>query len=117
MRGHDHQQDGDGDEDDAFGHADYSSRRYSPKSHSAVKKTTSKTARKAIPFPLTIGSRSNRPTVTVALTTSTGVSSGSKSNGRRSSRMRACAGRAESAVPAMEVPRLPRHTRRRNQRN
>src|SRR5690242_451279 len=93
---------------DILPHQAHSSRRYSPKSHSAVKKTRSNTARKPTPFHCTKGARSKRPFVTSMLAASTGVRSGSISNGNNSSRMRACAEIAESAVPTIEMPRLPR---------
>src|SRR5712664_128937 len=41
-----------------------------------------------------------------------GVRSGSRSSGKRSSRIRACAEMAERAVPAIETPRLPRKNTR-----
>src|SRR6202041_4077109 len=68
----------------------HSPRRYSPKSHSAVKKTPAKTARKPIPCHFTKGSRSKSALVTSVLATRIGVKSGSISNGKSSSRMRAC---------------------------
>src|SRR5271163_2884666 len=86
----------------------YSSKRYSPKGHNAVKKTTSKTARKATPFHCRKGFTSSSPAVTCVLATSTGVSSGSSNTGSNSSRIRACAEIADSAVPAIDTPRLPR---------
>src|SRR5262245_35445672 len=92
-----HQEENRGPGDRTLSHVGYSSRRYSPKSHSAVKKTTSKTARKPMPFHETNGSRSKMPLVTSVLATKTGVSRGSRSSGKSSSRMRACAEMADSA--------------------
>src|SRR6266567_8391933 len=86
----------------------YSSSKYSPKSHSAVKNTTSNTARKPIPFHCITGSADISPTVTSVLATRIGASNGSRSSGSSSSRIRACAEIAASAVPAVEIPRLPR---------
>src|SRR3984957_750385 len=86
----------------------YSSNRYSPKSHNAVKKTTSNVAGKPTPFERTNGSTSSSPAVTSVLTPKIGVKIGSRNSGNTTSRMRACAEIAESAVPAMETPRLPR---------
>src|SRR5229473_3004989 len=54
------------------------------------------------------GELSKRPAVTSVLATRMGVRSGSRSSGKRSSRIRACAEMAERAVPAIETPRLPR---------
>src|SRR5258705_7392650 len=86
----------------------YSSRRYSPKSHSAVKNTTSNTARKPIPFHCMNGSGAIRLTVTSVLATRMGASSGNNSSGSSNSRILAWAKMAANAVPATEIARLPR---------
>src|SRR5439155_20995324 len=44
-----------------------------------------------------------------------GVRRGSRSSGKRSSRIRACAEMAERAVPVIETPRLPRKNTRTSQ--
>src|SRR5262249_15142862 len=88
--------------------APYSSKRYSPKSHSTVKNTASNPARMPIPFHSVYGSGCIRRTVTSVLTTRIGVSSGSNNSGSKSSRMRTWAEMADSAVPTTEIPRLPR---------
>src|SRR6266436_1848718 len=86
----------------------HSSKRYSPKSHNAVKKTTSNATRNPTPFHCRYGERSSSPDVTSVLAIKMGVNNGSSSKGKSSSRIRACAEIADSAVPAIETPRLPR---------
>src|ERR1700759_1746934 len=86
----------------------HSSKRYSPKSHKAVKNTMSNATRKPMPFHKTYGERSSSAAVTSVLAIKIGVSIGSSSNGRSSSRMRACAEIDDNAVPAIETPKLPR---------
>src|ERR1700753_1695270 len=86
----------------------HSSKRYSPKSHNAVKNTMSNATRKPMPFHKTYGERSSSAAVTSVLAIKIGVSIGNSNNGRSSSRIRACAEIDESAVPAIETPKLPR---------
>src|SRR5580698_10451062 len=86
----------------------HSSRRYSPKSHKAVKNTMSNATRNPMPFHNTYGDRSSSAAVTSVLAIKIGVSIGNSSNGKSNSRIRACAEIDESAVPAIETPRLPR---------
>src|SRR5450631_4149606 len=93
----------------------HSSKRYSPKSHSAVKKTTSNATRNPTPFHCRYGERSSNPDVTSVLAIRMGVNSGSSSKGKSSSRIRACAEIADNAVPAVDTPRLPRKNTRASQ--
>src|SRR5258707_2151388 len=86
----------------------HSSSRYSPKSHRAVKKTTSKAIMIPRPPKLRLGSGPRSPAVTSVVAIKMGVSTGSRSSGNMSSRMRACAEIAENAVPGMAIPRLTR---------
>src|SRR5580698_8351316 len=86
----------------------HSSRRYSPKSHKAVKNTMSNATRNPMPFHNTYGDRSSSAAVTSVLAIKIGVSIGNSSNGKSNSRIRACAEIDESAVPAIETPSLPR---------
>src|ERR1700722_18138047 len=86
----------------------HSSRRYSPKSHSAVKNTMSNATRNPTPFHNTYGDRSSSAAVTSVLAIRIGVSMGSNNSGNSNSRIRACAEIDESAVPAIDTPRLPR---------
>src|SRR5580704_10139159 len=86
----------------------HSSRRYSPKSHNAVKNTMSNATRNPMPFHSTYGDRSSSAAVTSVLAIKIGVSIGSSNSGKSSSRIRACAEIEDSAVPAIDTPRLPR---------
>src|SRR5882757_5201839 len=86
----------------------HSSRRYSPKSHNAVKNTMSNATRNPMPFHGTYGVRSSSAAVNSVLAIKIGVSIGNSSSGKRSSRILACAEIDDSAVPAIETPRLPR---------
>src|SRR6202451_3286528 len=86
----------------------HSSRRYSPKSHNAVKNTMSNATRNPMPFHSTYGDRSSSAAVTSVLAIKIGVSIGNNNNGNSSSRILACAEIDDSAVPAIETPRLPR---------
>src|ERR1700722_118761 len=86
----------------------HSSRRYSPKSHNAVKNTMSNATRNPSPFHNTYGDRSSSASVTSVLAIRIGVSIGNSNNGSSSSRIRACAEIDDSAVPAIDTPRLPR---------
>src|SRR4029077_8721745 len=88
----------------------YSSKRYSPKSHTAVKKMMSNAIRNASQSQRSTGSSANSAAVASVLAMSNGVSNGSKSKGNNSSRMRACAEIADSVVPVTESPRLPRNS-------
>src|SRR5580704_4852015 len=86
----------------------HSSRRYSPKSHNAVKNTMSNATRNPMPFHNTYGDRSSSAAVTSVLAINIGVSIGNNNSGKSSSRILACAEIDDSAVPAIETPRLPR---------
>src|SRR5579862_787385 len=86
----------------------HSSRRYSPKSHNAVKKTMSNATRNPMPFHSTYGDRSSSAAVTSVQAMRIGVSMGSSNSGKSSSRIRAWAEIDDRAVPAIETPRLPR---------
>src|SRR6201992_2488300 len=86
----------------------HSSKRYSPKSHNAVKNTMSNATRNPMPFHSTYGDRSSSAAVTSVLAIRIGVSIGSSNSGNNNSRIRACAEIDDSAVPAIETPRLPR---------
>src|SRR5580698_8097235 len=86
----------------------HSSRRYSPKSHNAVKNTMSNATRNPMPFHNTYGDRSSSAAVTSVLAIRIGVSIGNSNNGKSSSRILAWAEIDDSAVPAIETPRLPR---------
>src|SRR6266851_8604529 len=86
----------------------YSSKRYSPKSHTAVKKITSKAIRNASQSQRSTGFSANSAAVASVLAISRGVSNGNSSRGSSNSRMRACAEIADSVVPVTESPRLPR---------
>src|SRR5437868_3163945 len=88
----------------------YSSNRYSPKSHTAVKKITSNAIRKASQSQRSAGFSANSAAVASVLAISSGVSNGNSSRGSSSSRMRACAEIADSVVPVTESPRLPRNS-------
>src|SRR5712675_2092700 len=88
----------------------YSSNRYSPKSHTAVKKITSNAIRKASQSHRSAGFSANRAAVASVLAISSGVSNGSSSRGSSNSRMRACAEIADSVVPVTESPKLPRNS-------
>src|SRR6266576_877721 len=88
----------------AFAH---SSKRYSPKSHSAVKKTTSNPSKKPSQSQRIAGFGINRAAVASVLAISTGVSSGKSSSGSSNSRILACAEIADKAVPVTESPKLP----------
>src|SRR6266478_1728794 len=88
----------------------HSSKRYSPKSHTAVKKMMSNAIRNASQSQRSAGSSANSALVASVLAMSNGVSSGSKSSGSSSSRMRACAEIADNVVPVTESPRLPRNS-------
>src|SRR5580704_990303 len=68
----------------------------------------SNATRNPMPFHSTYGDRSRSAEVTSVLAISIGVSIGSSNKGRSSSRIRACAEIDDSAVPAIETPRLPR---------
>src|SRR6266478_5788712 len=85
----------------------HSSRRYSPKSHSAVKKTTSNARRKPSQSQRIVGFGTSSAAVASVLAISTGVSSGKSRSGSSSSRILACAEIADKAVPVTESPRLP----------
>src|SRR6266478_4207699 len=88
----------------------YSSNRYSPKSHTAVKKITSNAIRKASQSHRSVGFSANSAAVASVLVISSGVSNGNNSRGSSNSRMRACAEIADSVVPVTESPRLPRNS-------
>src|SRR5712672_4822301 len=88
----------------------YSSNRYSPKSHTAVKKITSNAIRKASHAHRSAGFSANRAAVASVLAISSGVSNGNSSRGSSSSRMRACAEIADSVVPVTESPKLHRNS-------
>src|SRR5712672_1082557 len=88
----------------------YSSNRYSPKSHTAVKKITSKAIRKASQSQRSAGFSANSAAVASVLAISSGVSNGKSSRGSSNSRMRACAEIADSVVPVTESPKLPRNS-------
>src|SRR5437016_14536520 len=87
----------------------HSSNKYSPKSHSAVKKTTSKPAKNPSQSARSTGFASSSARVASVLAISTGVSRGRSSRGNNSSPIRACAEIAENAVPGMATPRLPKN--------
>src|ERR1022692_1621954 len=86
----------------------YSSNRNPPKSHAAVKKTTSKQTS------TTIGARgksdgsARSPTVAPTLAISSGTSAGKSSKGKSNSRMRACDAIAAKTVPTVAMPNVPR---------
>src|SRR5712671_8167076 len=88
----------------------YSSNRYSPKSHTAVKKITSNAIRKASQSQRNTGFSANSAAVASVLAISSGVSNGNSSRGSSNSRMRACAEIADSVVPVTESPKLPRNS-------
>src|SRR6266403_1250721 len=88
----------------------YSSNRYSPKSHTAVKKITSNAIRKASQSHRSVGFSANSAAVASVLPISSGVSNGNSSRGSSNSRMRACAEIADSVVPVTESPKLPRNS-------
>src|SRR6267154_1807887 len=88
----------------------YSSNRYSPKSHTAVKKITSNAIRKASQSHRSAGFSANSAAVASVLAISSGVSNGNSSRGSSNSRMRACAEIADSVVPVTESPKLPRNS-------
>src|SRR5947209_17475569 len=86
----------------------HSSSKYSPKSHVAVKKTTSKATKKASQVRGSSGGSASSPEVASALAIRTGVSTGNRSSGSSSSRMRACEATAENTVPTVVNPSVPR---------
>src|SRR5579872_1950510 len=86
----------------------HSSKRYSPKSHKAVKNTMSNATKNPMPFHNTYGDRSSSAAVTSVLAIRIGVSIGNSNSGNSNSRIRACAEIDDNAVPAIETPRLPR---------
>src|ERR1700733_13366427 len=86
----------------------HSSRRYSPKSHNAVKNTMSNATRNPTPFHNTYGDRSSSAAVTSVLAINIGVSIGNNNSGKSSPPILPCAEIEDSAVPAIETPRLPR---------
>src|SRR5579872_182443 len=86
----------------------HSSKRYSPKSHKAVKNTMSNATKNPMPFHTTYGDRSSSAAVTSVLAIRIGVSIGNSNSGNSNSRIRACAEIDDNAVPAIETPRLPR---------
>src|SRR5882762_456454 len=88
----------------------YSSNRYSPKSHTAVKKITSNAIRKASQSHRSMGFSANSAAVASVLAISSGVSNGNSSSGSNNSRIRACAEIADSVVPVTESPKLPRNS-------
>src|SRR5579883_325296 len=92
----------------------HSSRRYSPKSHTAVKNTTSNAARIATQSHRSAGFTSKSAAVASVLAIRSGVSKGSSKSGSISSRIRACAETAESAVPVTASPKLPRKSTKAN---
>src|SRR6267378_4809016 len=88
----------------------YSSNRYSPKSHTAVKKITSNAIRKASQSQRSAGFSANSAAVASVLAISSGVSNGNSSRGSSNSRIRAWAEIADSVVPVTESPKLPRNS-------
>src|SRR5882762_10750913 len=88
----------------------HSSKRYSPKSHTAVKKITSNAIRKASQSQRSTGFSAKSAAVASVLAISSGVSNGNSSRGSSNSRMRACAEIADSVVPVTESPKLPRNS-------
>src|SRR5882672_7083343 len=88
----------------------HSSKRYSPKSHTAVKKITSNAIRNASQSQRSTGFSANSAAVASVLAISSGVSNGNSSSGSNNSRIRACAEIADSVVPVTESPRLTRNS-------
>src|SRR2546422_4257857 len=86
----------------------HSSSKYSPKSQVAVKKTTSKATKKASQVRGSSGGSASSPEVASALAIKTGVSTGKRSRGTSTSRMRACEATAENTVPTVVNPSVPR---------
>src|SRR3989449_4259670 len=80
----------------------HSSSKYSPKSQVAVKKTTSKATKKASQVRGSSGGSASSPEVASALAIKTGVSTGKRSRGTSTSRMRACGAIAENTVRSEE---------------
>src|SRR5258707_1889144 len=85
----------------------HSSNRYSPKSHAAVKNTTSNEVKNVSHTGDNSEGSRRSPAVASVLAIKTGARTGSSNSGRSSSRRRACAATAENTVPVVAMPMVP----------